>query len=623
MKNIVIGTAGHIDHGKTSIVKALTGINPTRHKEEIQRNITIDLGFSYLKIDNHPVSIIDLPGHEKFISNMIVGSSNIDMFLFVIAADDGIMPQTVEHFEIMSLLKIKHAIIIINKIDLVTSEILEERTKEIRSFFSKTSFKDSPIISATIYNETSLKNLQEQIVDYIKNAYFVNKDYDIFRIAIDRSFTMNGLGTIITGTTQGKTLHINDLLQVYPSNEIIKVRNIQNHNVNVDVINTGQRAALQISKLSHKDIKRGHVLASVNSLLIGNYIDVKIDMLESAKPLKNNQLIRVFHQTKEYIGRLKLFNNVVDSENNIFGTIFLQEPIYGLVNDLALLRRFSPIKTTGGIQILAIYNTKPLLDSKYYLKYNKNDIKTQILNHFVTNTLLDNKQIHAISPYYDKVSMECNLLVNKNIITKLESDNDLFMLSSTYNSIVNNSINILNEYHVNNPLSRGLNSLDLYQVTNYKITFKLFKQIINSNNNIIITDNYCLLNGFKIILSDSHKQRTNTIITFIKHHDYNLCNFNTLYEKFYTNEDKLLLTNLIDSNTVYIINKEYLILDRMYNNLIQILNDMSTNNERITIANFKARINVSRKYSLMLLEHFDSIDITLRVDDYRIIKKKI
>jgi len=613
MSNIIIGTAGHIDHGKTSLVKALTNMNPTRLKEEKQRNMTIDLGFAHTKLNDHTLSFIDLPGHEKFVSNMIVGASNIDMVLFVVAADDGIMPQTKQHFEILSLLNIKHCMIVLTKSDLVTKELLTQRKQEITNFFKDTIFDSSPIVEVSIYAEVSIVRLKQCLVTYIDSISIQRHKLDIFYLSIDRSFSMQGLGCIVTGTPIGNTVSINETLSLYPQDKIVKVRNIQSHSINLETSIPGQRLALQLSNISDKEIKRGDVLASVNSLKASRYLDVKVTNLKSNKVLKNNQLIRLSYQTKEVLGRLKLPNGTLNAGESSYGSLYLQDDIYGLKGSLGILRSFSPIKTIGGIEILSLLDKKPKLIEGYYVKYD-NNIDKQIIQLLEDKSYLSRLELEKL---YNLDDIE-NLLNNETLLKFEYNQKDYFILNQSLNDLYTYTKEVLTNYHLTYPLSKGLSINKL----EYSLPKKITRVLLSLCNDFKIENDLISLTTFKITYNNEQKKIKNQIMTYIKNNGYSLLTLSDLYNKYSSNEDYLVIQSMIDEGIIVLINQEYLILDRMINDLKSILLDIESKTNHIKLKDFKESINVSRKYVIMILEYFDSIGYTKNEEHYRIIQRK-
>ena len=621
-QHLVIGTAGHIDHGKSALVEKITNINPMRLKEEKEKNITIDLGFSYFYLNEQPIGIIDLPGHEKFIANMIVGSSNVDMILFVIAADDGIMPQTIEHFEILSLLKIKHALIVLNKTDLVSPELLKQRHQEIKDFFMGTIFENAPIVETSIYDEKSLAALKKVLIAYIETHAFIHHNFDIFRMAIDRSFVIKGLGTIVTGTSQGKELFVNETLEVFPSKKIVKVKNIQNHNVDVPSITSGHRTALQLSKISKNEIKRGAIIASPNSLKPSRYLDVIITPLKKNKLIKNNQLIRIFHQTKEFIGRLKLPCGSLEPDRENFATIFLNEDCYALKGDLAIIRQFSPIKTIAGVEIVNTLEHKPKISEKYYERYLLNDISQQIINYLKEKKYANEHQINLIAPNKKEIERNLHYLVAQDKIKVFIYNNKpQYILAEDLAYLGKQATLIVEAYHEDNPLFDGIPSIELYKKMTTTLNQKVFKALIPLISTLKIKQDLISLQNFKVNYTLEQKKRRNAIMTTIKNNGYSLFTFEELTQKFNEPDDKLIIQNMINQKQLLIIAGKYLILDRMYASILDFLKKTMANEGKIYLSAFKDNFKISRKYCLALLDHFDNEKITKREEDYRILIK--
>ena len=290
MKHIIIGTAGHIDHGKTTLIKALTGCNTDRWKEEQERGITIDLGFAFFDLPNGDrAGIVDVPGHEKFIHNMVTGVCGMDMVLLVIAADEGIMPQTKEHMDILHLLGIQKCIVVLNKMDLVDEEWLELMEEEVRDQLQDTFLKDAPVVKVSAVTGEGLKELTDEIVKMETSEVQEKEIHTIPRLPIDRVFTISGFGTIVTGTLISGIIRKDDTLQLYPWNAPCKVRNIQVHGKNVDECSAGQRVAVNLTGIKKEDISRGDVLASPNSMKGTTLLDVKLKILKDSNRIVKNR----------------------------------------------------------------------------------------------------------------------------------------------------------------------------------------------------------------------------------------------------------------------------------------------------------------------------------------------
>ncbi|HOA65326.1 MAG TPA: selenocysteine-specific translation elongation factor, partial [Coprothermobacter proteolyticus] len=308
MKNVIIGTAGHIDHGKTTLIKALTGKDTDRLKEEKLRGMTTDLGFAYLDLPSGiRAGIIDVPGHEKFIKNMLAGAHGIDIVMMVIAADEGIMPQTVEHLQIISLLDVKKGIVVLTKCDLVDDEWLTLVEEEVREALKGTVLENAPFVPVS---STTGKGLDKLIAELDNLAQSIEeRSHDgIFRMPIDRVFTVQGHGTVVTGTMISGTLKVGDEVVVYPKMLSSRVRSIQVYGEPVEAAYAGQRTAVNLSNVKVEELERGDVIAPKGALVPSRVLDVKLTLLNNVKPLKNRSRIRFYVGASEVMGRVVLLD---------------------------------------------------------------------------------------------------------------------------------------------------------------------------------------------------------------------------------------------------------------------------------------------------------------------------
>ncbi|MCP4719161.1 MAG: selenocysteine-specific translation elongation factor, partial [Desulfobacteraceae bacterium] len=350
MENIILGTAGHIDHGKTSLVKALTGVETDRLKEEKERGITIELGFASLDLPNGKhIGIVDMPGHEKFVKNMVAGSSGIDVVTMVIAADEGVMPQTREHMEICNLMGIQHGIIALTKTDLVDEDLLELALDDINDFVQGTFLEEKPIIplsSATGQGLDKFIATLESICDNIPERKFSS----IFRLPVDRVFSMKGFGTVITGTLTSGSINVGNDIMVYPKKIVSKVRGIQVHSSSVDNAGPGTRTAINFQGLDKDSVFRGDILSTPDTLIESYMVDAHFHYLKSnAKPAKPRTRIRFHSGTSEILGYMIL----LDREELLPGDeapvqFRLESPVCCIKEDRYVIRSYSPIKTIGG-----------------------------------------------------------------------------------------------------------------------------------------------------------------------------------------------------------------------------------------------------------------------------------
>lgn len=355
MKNIIIGTAGHIDHGKTTLIKALTGRNTDRWEEEQRRGITIDLGFTYFDLPNGDrAGIIDVPGHEKFINNMVAGVVGMDLVLLVIAADEGIMPQTREHMDILHLLGIEKSIIVLNKCDIVDEEWLELVEEEVRDELEGTFLEKAPIAKVSAATGQGLYDLVN-LISYMTNDEVISKDTQtVPRLPIDRAFTLSGFGTVITGTLVSGTISKEDVLEMYPIGKECKIRSIQVHGEDKKECYAGQRVAINLSNVKKKEIHRGCVLAPPGNMKNTDLLDVKLNVLESSmRVLTNHTRLHFFTGTSEVLCRAVLLDKEeIGPGESGYVQLRLEEEVAVKRGDKFVVRFYSPMETIGGGVVL-------------------------------------------------------------------------------------------------------------------------------------------------------------------------------------------------------------------------------------------------------------------------------
>jgi selenocysteine-specific elongation factor len=354
VKQIILGTAGHIDHGKTSLIRAVTGTDTDRLKEEKERGITIELGFAALDLPSgQHLGIVDVPGHEKFVKNMVAGATGIDIVAMVIAADEGVMPQTREHMEICTLLGIKHGLVVLTKIDMVDEEWLELVQEDVRDFTRGTFLEDSPMVPVSSVSGDGIPEFIAQL-DELSQKIPVKPPSSIFRLPIDRVFTMKGFGTVITGTLVSGSINDGASIMVYPQGITSKIRGLQVHNQSVDSAEAGMRTAINFQGLEKAAIQRGEVLSSPDALKPSYMVDIDLNFLSSnPKPIKNRTLVRFHTGTSEILGNLIL----LDREELLAGDstvaqLRLNSAVSLVKEDRFVIRSYSPIRTIGGGEVL-------------------------------------------------------------------------------------------------------------------------------------------------------------------------------------------------------------------------------------------------------------------------------
>ncbi len=352
-RHLILGTAGHIDHGKTALIRALTGVDTDRLAEEKKRGISIELGFASLDLGSHRLGVVDVPGHERFIRTMMAGASGIDLALLVIAADDGVMPQTREHLAILELLGLKHGVIALTKVDLVEPAWLELVEDDIRTFVQGTFLENAPLIRTSIVANSGFDELKTTLTT-LSDLVEPPENNDCFRLAIDRSFTMHGIGSVITGTVWSGKATVGDELAWLPGDKSLRLRGIQHHGQSVETIHRGQRAALNVTGAHHSEIIRGHEIATPGFLKPSPRLTVHLRILPDCPwPLKHRARIRLHLGTNEVIATISLFKKTrLDPGEEGLAQLICAQPVVARNQQPLVIRSLSPLRTLGGGTVL-------------------------------------------------------------------------------------------------------------------------------------------------------------------------------------------------------------------------------------------------------------------------------
>ena len=351
---VIMGTAGHIDHGKTTLVKALTGIDCDRLSEEKKRGITIELGFAHLDLGgDERVGIVDVPGHEKFVKNMVAGAAGVDFVTLVIAADEGIMPQTREHLEICQLLGVTTGLVAITKTDMVDEEWLEMVREEVAAYLEPTFLGGAPVVPVSAHTGKGLDELKKAIAGLLAE-FKPKRRSDLFRIPVDRVFTMKGHGTVITGTMVSGSISLGEDVVVYPAGLQSKVRGLQSHGQTVEQAPAGRRTAVNLAGLEVDDVRRGDVLARPGTLFPSDVWDVELTVLKSSRlPLKHRREVHFHHGAREVLARIHLLDrDEVAPGDTAVCQVRFKEPLAGVYGDRVVLRSFSPLRAFAGGRII-------------------------------------------------------------------------------------------------------------------------------------------------------------------------------------------------------------------------------------------------------------------------------
>lgn len=634
MKQIVLGTAGHVDHGKTALVKALTGIDTDTLKEEKERGITIELGFAHLKLPSgSTIGIVDVPGHERFVKNMVAGATGIDLVALIIAADEGAMPQTKEHLEVCSLLNIKHGLIILTKIDLVDKEWLNLVRDDVSSFLTGTFLEDAPIVEVSSETGEGIKELVGTLDELIKQVPERDPG-NFFRLPVDRVFTMRGFGTVVTGTTVSGQIGVGSEVTIYPKGIRSKVRGIQVHHQDVPSVKAGLRTAINLQGLEKEAITRGDVVAEKDSLKPTHLVDTVLEYLHSApKKLQNRTKIRFHCGTSEIIATaILLDSDHLSPGNQCFAQFRLERPAVVLSRDRFVIRSYSPIRTIGGGYIL---NPLPLRKKRFSKDVLQElDILKRGPDQAIVEQYIKGSRFKGLSK--SEISFFSNLrkkdvdriitgLISDNLIFKVGTEDELFIHAAFYRKAKEQMIGILGDYHSRFPLKEGIVKEELRSKMASNMGEKLFNSVIND----LIRDMVIVREKDTIRVKDHQVKLPQDQEELRRHMDQIYLKegleppyFKDLGQDILKRGGRDLLEIMVKDGTLVKVKEDLYFhtkaIEELKGRLVRFIKEKG----EITTPELKKLTGVSRKYTIPLIEYFDKIQLTVRIGDKRVLRKR-
>ena len=636
MKHFVLGTAGHVDHGKTALIKALTGIDTDRLKEEKERGITIELGFASLTLPSgQTLGIVDVPGHEKFIKNMVSGAAGIDLVMMVIAADEGIMPQTKEHLHICSLLGISKGIVALTKTDLVEKEWLTLIQTEITDFIKGTFLEGAPIVHVSAIKKEGLTDLI-QALETTTSQIAEKTDDGIFRLPVDRVFTMKGFGTVVTGTLVSDHIKTGEEVQILPENINARIRGIQVHNQPVQEAWAGQRTAINLQGIEKSAINRGNVLVRPQTVWPTKRLDVFVEFLASnAKNLKNRSLVRLHTGTSEIISRIILLEkDELAPGQKGFAQIVLSDKDVVIAGDHFVLRSYSPVTTIGGGQVI-----DPL--SKKHKRLN-NEIITE-LNLLQKGSLQEKISVILERTEFSGINLHClafrlgieakkirealeNLLASKKAFL-LDNEDTTVISANFFNQLDKIIIGEVTQYHKKNPLKGGISKEELKVSLGNNVSSKLFNMVLGSLNkkgNIVSDKDNVRLAKHQVELAGDLDSLRRDIAKIYNESGLTPFSLTEVINKFSDRKTKAqnIINLMLKEGDLIKINEELCFSRDVLNNLRNNYKAMLVKDSKATPASFKDLTGLSRKYIIPLMEYFDMNKLTIRVGDHRILREK-
>ncbi|HNV63911.1 MAG TPA: selenocysteine-specific translation elongation factor [Smithellaceae bacterium] len=636
MRHVVLGTAGHVDHGKTALIKALTGTDTDRLKEEKERGITIELGFASLKLPSgQTLGVVDVPGHEKFIKHMVSGAAGIDLVMMIIAADEGIMPQTKEHLNICSLLGIRTGLVALTKIDMVENDWLELVKTEIQDFLKGTFLEGVPVIPVSALKQKGIDELTAALDTVVQNIPEKN-DCGIFRLPVDRVFTMKGFGTVVTGTLISDSISVGEDVLILPEEINTRIRGIQVHNQPTQEATAGQRTAINLQGIEKESLQRGDVLARYGTIVPSIRLDVYIDYLKNnAKSLKNRTLTRLHTGTSEIIARVILIekDELAPGEKG-FAQLILEKKDVVVAGDRFVLRSYSPITTIGGGLIIdplppkhkrlnkkVIEELATLLNGtlpkKIEVILERAGFAGTNLRHLVFRLGTNAKNI--------KEALQSILSQKSALITDKEETN--IISASFYEKLAQSAAEIISQYQKKNPLREGISKEELKASLGRDISPKLFFMLLQNladQKKIEVDKETVRLFGHKVTLADDLNSIRQAILKIYNEAGLTPPSFKDVINNFQDKktEAQNIIKLLLKDGSLIKINEELIFTREALDNLRKNYKALLVKEGKATPVSFKELTGLSRKYIIPLMEYFDTDKLTMRVGDHRILREK-
>ncbi len=639
--DIIIGTAGHIDHGKTALVKALTGIDADRLPEEKKRGITIDLGFAELDLGEVRIGFVDVPGHERFVKNMLAGAHGIDLVALVIAADEGVMPQTREHFDICRLLETKTGLIVLTKQDLVDEELLEMVKLDAAELVQNSFLENAPMMVVSAKTGAGIEVLKatlKALALKIPNR----KNETVARLPIDRSFSVKGFGAVVTGTLVAGEIKIGDEMELMPIGKKVRVRGVQTHGKTVESAHAGQRTAINLGSIEHAEVERGQMLAPISSLHPTQIFDAEIEVLpEARKPLKSRARVRVHLGTLEALARVQVLENsgeILQGEKG-FAQFRLEAPVVAIAQERFIVRSYSPSITIAGGKVLdglaVKHRRKDLAQIKMRLEKlaeaQKTDDKPTQLKLFLETAGefgLRLKDLQARTGWIDSILHEIlqEVLQKKSVIEAA----GIYLSRNFFENLATKTLKSIAEHHRAEPLSRGILRETLREKVFAKLTPELFKktlQTLAERGEILAEKEIVRAASYSQALSPNNKQILEKLKNIYAQARLEVPSLEMALSqviigtKSSKNEARKIFQLLLETGEILKVTEDLYFSRESLTELIEKLKTFpgkGTDN-LIDVPTFKDLAGISRKYAIPLLEYFDREKITRRAGDKRLI----
>ncbi|MEP7214301.1 MAG: selenocysteine-specific translation elongation factor [Acidobacteriota bacterium] len=635
--NLIIGTAGHIDHGKTALVRALTGIDADRLPEEKQRGITIDLGFAELRLGDLEIGFVDVPGHERFVRNMLAGAGGIDVVLMVVAADEGVMPQTREHFEICRLLGTKAGIVVLTKRDLVDDEMLELVKLDVAELTEHSFLENAPVIAVSSKSGEGIGELKDAIRN-ISSQIPKRTDLFVARLPVDRSFTMKGFGSVVTGTLLAGEITEGSELELLPAGSRVRVRGVQTQGRSVKAAAAGQRTALNLGGIDHSDVERGMVLAEAGVIEPTQIIDTRLEVVPgAARPVRSRQRVRFHIGAAEVLGRVHVLNETGELEPGAKEHVQfrLEHPVIALPGDTFIIRSYSPQATiAGGIVLNALaqrHRKRDLAATNSFLKrlFEAGQDAAELCRLFVDAAGahgLGVEKLRAKTGFAARVAADAiNGLAESGRIVPVGGH---LIAAAEFAELKRKTLDLIKAAQTSDPLAGGVSRETVRDRVFAFIEPSIFNKVIadlQTSGAVVAENDVLKLAGQTSQLSERQIQVLENFREIFRPDNLEVPKLdeviNNASAKFGIGaaESRKIFQTLINSNEVLKINSDFYFAREAVDDLIaKLRKHAETAPDRlIDVPSFKELAGISRKYAIPILEYFDSSRITIRQGDKR------
>lgn len=637
MHHTVIGTAGHVDHGKSSLIKALTGTDPDRLQEEKDREMTIDLGFAFLGDD---ITFIDVPGHEKFIKNMLSGVVTVDAVLFIVAADDGFMPQSEEHFEILKLLGVERGLVALTKIDIVDPEWVELVEEDVRQRLQGSFLEDAPIFRVDSLSGKGVAEIKQAILDLAEQIP-PRPDRGVFRMYVDRVFSIRGAGTVIAGTVLGGKLKPGDKAELLPKGLEVRIKRIQVHNVEVPQSRIGERAAINLQGVETSQIERGNLLAQPGYFKPTYMLNVSYNHLPSAsKPLLNRTRVRLHLGTSEYLARtVTLEKRPIAPGQSGFIQLRIEAPAVCEIGDRFVIRDYSPGRTIGGGQVLEVHPQKlkylPDEEIEVLETLDQGDPKDLVEQHIRRGGFKPFTAVavaHEISRPVEEVTALIEELISAGNLTRLGTQTASWVIhSEVLEDARQRLLSALAEYHKANPHRLGLKRSELAGKLFGTVDTGLYDAFLDrlvEKGEIELAKLFVLIKGHQIQFNPQQQALADKIIQIYWDAAYVTPEFDELVEQLDAPAEQVrrVLSGLVDRGDLMEIaikiGRALIFHAKRIEEAKNIVLKLFENKDEIAFFEAREALNSTRKFTTPILNYFDQIGLTVRVGEMRQLKKR-